>query len=302
MFNAEVVADSVNPENNRITSMKLVYPRFIHSELMTHCALARNAASSRAIPTHKVLEQVRKNPAEPVQWGSNQKGMTAGDEIAGIEGARFHWKQAAIMAANECQALAGLGVHKQVTNRIVEPFVHMNTLVTATEWHNFFGLRAHAEAQPEFQVLAYLMLDKYLASSPKPMRWGEWHLPFRERMPHGLSESELLKVVSARVARVSYANFDGVIDPTDDFRRHDDLVKNGHWSPLEHPAKATPGRHAKYFGWISYRHDDFAGLEQRFNADLPAIHAARPKWVTTYLVENGLVLVPELQTQESNGS
>lgn len=79
---ATVIADSVHAETGtRITTMELVYPRFIHSEFMTHRILNRNASSSRAIPTSKFIEQVRNEPVMPSHWGRNQKGMQAAEEL-----------------------------------------------------------------------------------------------------------------------------------------------------------------------------------------------------------------------------
>ena len=205
----EMVADSVNPEGKRIMSMLWTYPRFIHAEIMTHRALSRNAASSRAIPGKKVIEAVRENPARPEWWGKAQGGMQADDrfEPGSDEEARLldEWefmreltigggeyvavpvgllRQASGAADMEmplwqlmeelhkCRPILGvqglmeMGLHKQIANRPLEPWFHITVLVTATEWDNFYGLRAHKDAQPEFQVLAYRALDTMLRSTP----------------------------------------------------------------------------------------------------------------------------------------
>ena len=44
---ATVIADSISPVGKRITTLELVYPRYIHSEFMTHRMFSRNASSSR---------------------------------------------------------------------------------------------------------------------------------------------------------------------------------------------------------------------------------------------------------------
>ena len=43
-------------------TFELTYPRYIHSEFMTHRVFSRNASSSRAIPVKRMIEQVRNNP------------------------------------------------------------------------------------------------------------------------------------------------------------------------------------------------------------------------------------------------
>lgn len=193
-ISATIVADSVNPHGHRLVSMICVYPRFIHSELMTHRQFSRNAASSRAIPVHRMIRAVESAPAMPVWWGRNQSGMQAAQELGPAEGALAvrEWLDAAKDAVAHARRMAEIGAHKQIANRLLEPFQWMTTLVTASEWHNFFALRAHPDAQPEFQELAFQMLGAYLGSAPVARRWGEWHVPFGDRMPEGLDHATRL--------------------------------------------------------------------------------------------------------------
>src|SRR4051812_11787989 len=81
MIKAEIIADSLNPSGSRLTTFILEYPRFVHAELMTHRMFSKNAASSRAIPIEKMIQQVIDNPAMPVWWGKNQSGMQAKEEL-----------------------------------------------------------------------------------------------------------------------------------------------------------------------------------------------------------------------------
>jgi thymidylate synthase ThyX len=258
MIKAEVVADSLAPCQKRATTFVLTYPRFIHSEVMTHRQFSRNAASSRAIPASKMIERILQEPALPVHWGKNQKGMRADVELSldKQEEGRRVWLCAMSDAVRHARQLVELGVHKQIANRVLEPYMHMATIVTATEYENFFALRAHPDAQPEFQELAYLMLQAYLASTPRPLQCNEWHLPFADRyVPDGLPVQELLKITTARCARVSYWNFEGTIDFKDDYSLHDDLLKNGHMSPFEHALRAeeTCVSSGNVVGFTQYR-------------------------------------------------
>jgi thymidylate synthase ThyX len=273
MITAEIITDSVSPAGVRLTTFRLVYPRFIHSEVMTHRVFSRNAASSRAIPFAKMAETVLTNPAMPVKWGSHQKGMQSGDEIVETNHAVSIWHSACEEAVYHAQKLDTLGVHKSITNRLLEPFAHMTTVVTATDWHNFFVLRAHKDAQPEFQDLAYKMLRLYLTQLPTPVLANHWHLPFvsvAEQQEYGW-EGGLRPVAVARCARTSYANFK---ESTfgEDKAMHDRLAGNGHWSPFEHVARPLedPTVYSGNFrGWHQYR-KDFVD-ENRTNVNLHQI-------------------------------
>src|SRR5688500_18455402 len=78
---AKVLLDSLAPNNVRLTTFELTYPRIVHSEFMTHRTFSRNSASSRAIPLKKMIERVKNNPFFPLHWGKNEKGMQASTEL-----------------------------------------------------------------------------------------------------------------------------------------------------------------------------------------------------------------------------
>jgi thymidylate synthase ThyX len=277
MIKSEIICDSIGRHGQRITSFVCTYPRFIHSEVMTHRVFSRNAASSRAIPINKMIDEIKKCPARPVHWGRNQKGMQAHEALSREEATRAIalWDAAAKANIKIVQEMIDLGVHKQTANRLLEPFAHMVTLITATDFHNFFSLRADADAQPEFQVLAFTALDAYLNGTPKPLAPGEWHIPFGDRMPEGLELAERLKIAVARAARVSYKTFEGEINPVEDYRLHDRLAEGGHWSPFEHVAQCleTRERSGNFLGWGQYR-KQFAG-ENRLGVNLREIAKGR---------------------------
>jgi hypothetical protein len=276
-ISVKIIADSVGPSGKRLTSFELCYPRFIHSELMTHRALSRNASSSRAIPIEKMIKRVLDDPAIPTQWGGNQKGMQAAGEVDDPAGALKAWLEARDAAVHHARVLAGYGLHKQIVNRVLEPFQHMVTLVTATEWANFFHLRYHKDAQPEFQVLARQMYEAYVAAEPEELLAGEWHLPYVrpedfEQVWADLGRSGgwvekrevdavLKKVSVGRCARVSYVNQYGVRALVDDIALYDRLMASadsgepGHWSPMEHVAMALndPMQRGNLVGWLQYR-------------------------------------------------
>ena len=145
---AVIVADSIDPRGNRITSFLLTYPRFIHSELMTHRMFSRNSASSRAIPFEKMVKMVEEDPFIPIAWQKDHKGMQGSEyftDAENIEACINKWLEArdcAIEKAKELNEDLGYGgVTKQLCNRLLEPFMWHTTLVTATELNGFFELR-----------------------------------------------------------------------------------------------------------------------------------------------------------------
>jgi thymidylate synthase ThyX len=258
MITAKIVADSISQTDNRITSFLLTYPRFIHADFMTHRMFSRNASSSRARPIQKVIIEAAFSPALPIFWGKNQKGMQSAQELQGEELrlAQKEWHSARRTIIKKAIKLCKLGMHKQYVNRLLEPFTHITVLCTATDFGNFFNLRAHKDAMPEIQELAFQMLELYTSNIPIRKKRGEWHLPFTDKhIESGIPLENLLKIVTARAARLSYLNFDGDIQPEKDYRLHDELANNRHWSPFEHAALCLDAkiRCANFFGWKPYR-------------------------------------------------
>lgn len=273
---AQVVADSVGPYGKRIVTMQLEYQRFIHSEFMTHRVFSRNAASSRAIPVEKQIEQVGETPAMPVYWGLNKPGMQAAEEWGGNDGPEgewtplFEWIEASNHAMQHARAMHDHGLHKQIVNRLLEPWQIMKVVVTATEWENFFNLRISEFAQPEIRDLAEKMKKAMDESEPKELNEYDWHLPYIRDTEHdNFNMHTLLKLSSARCARVSYLNHDqSDPDPVKDVELADKLHSAQHMSPFEHQATPIFGSHdkgvthhdtmgipwsANFSGWIQYR-------------------------------------------------
>lgn len=259
-YQCKIVADSVSPAGKRLTTMVVTYPRFVHAELMTHRMFSRNSSSSRAIPIEKMIEQVLTDPVIPVKWGKNQKGMQAKEVLSAFDaGAAEHaWLLARDAAVQKAEMLNGLGVHKQLVNRLLEPWMWITVLLSSTEWANWFQLRCHPDAEDNLQKIAYMTLDAYKTSQPVE-RWV--HLPFyNEEKDHDIQIGHLRNVCTARCARVSYLTHDGVRDPQRDIDLACQLMGGsggiGHWSPFEHVADALPDprvRSGNFIGWQQYR-------------------------------------------------
>lgn len=280
MISAKILLDSIC--ESRITTFELTYPRFIHSEFMTHRVFSRNAASSRAIPIEKSIEAVMSVPAAPEVWGKNQKGMQAREVLEDIFEPTCTWLNARNEAVKYVQEMQKLGVHKQIANRLIEPFSHITVIATATDLDNFFALRAHPDAQPEFQVLAYKMLDLYLKSNPRRITCKQWHIPFVDEEA-GLAvtqcDDELLMISAARCARVSYTAQNKEFSKEDDIALAQKLSESGHWSPFEHVAKAaaTLEKFGNLTGFKPLR--KFFNNENREGVDLWKIMSSKPDFV-----------------------
>lgn len=250
-FAAKILKDSVAPSNVRLTTWELTYPRFIHAEFMTHRLFSRNAASSRAIPIAKNIEAVEKNPALPSFWGKNQKGMQAAEELDEHNKllAKKQWLIAKSDAIAHVKYLEAVNLHKQLSNRLLEPWSFITVIVTATNFSNFFKQRDHKDAQPEFRDLAAEMKRLYLSNTPQQLVENEWHLPLfenedaeaiRDLHNTAFNITALHALVSAgRCARISYLTHAGTRDVSEDISlTQNKLVPHNHWSPLEHPAMA----------------------------------------------------------------
>jgi thymidylate synthase ThyX len=299
-FDAKVLADSVSPAGQRLTTLEATFPRFVLAEFNTHRVFSRNSASSRAIPIAKQLRRVLEDPYVPIEFGSNQPGMQAGPALEGEkrEAAEDEWLRArddavrhVLGMVTDPQAAGGdllavleqvdeatrtkqrpeawLNVHKQVANRLLEPFMWHTVIVTATEWENFWNLRCHPDAQPEIRLVAERMRDANLASEPEELGEGEWHLPLVRPEDRDQVDSieDLIKISAGRCARVSYLTHAGVRDLAADVQLHDRLLESGHMSPLEHPARPLTSEElaesewsGNFRGWHSYR-KEIAGEE-----------------------------------------
>jgi thymidylate synthase ThyX len=292
MIKAEIICDSIGSHGKRLTTFVLTYPRFVHAEFMTHRMISKNSASSRAIPSARMIEDVLENPAEPVFWGKNQAGMSAAEALDDErEGqARASWSTACLNAVHVARALNEIGLHKQIANRVLEPWFHMRVIASATEWENFFFLRSHPAAQPEIQALSDAMLFQYVNRSPVSKQPGEWHLPFiDEERDRALNIQMKLRLSVARCARVSYLNHDGTPAPVEkDIELFERLTTSrpGHWSPTEHQAECLEMNvpSGNFRGWLQYR-KFFAGEHTR--GDLAALLKSRQQAGSVYALGGG---------------
>jgi thymidylate synthase ThyX len=257
-YECKIICDSLNPYNNkRITTFSITLPRFILPEFLTHRMLSRNSQSSRAIPTEKLIARVVDDPFVPESFGSNIPGMQAGPDLGPEDDklARLRWLDERDDAVRLSRFYLGLGVHKQIANRPLELYSWHTVIVTATEWENFFNLRTHKFAQPEFQRIAKMMKEGYESSTGCVDRY---HLPLCPDLEDLFDQYEINQIcmISAgRCARVSYLTHDGHRDPKADIDLATQLMKNGHMSPFEHVARASTMliHSGNFIGWSQFR-------------------------------------------------
>lgn len=243
----------------RIATFVVTIPKFIQAHINSHRSLSRNAGSSRAIPAKIIRKRVLENPFIPIEFGKNKPGMRGGEEVTGFSlwFARTSWLWARYIPCYFHWVCEKLNIHKEVINRLIEPWMFTEVVVTATEWQNFIKLRGDNAAQPEIQVIAKDIERLLRDSKPTILEAGEWHLPFiNEQEKKDFKIEDLLKISVARCARVSYKLYDGTSSNLEkDVLLCNKLVEQGHWSPFEHVA--TPinsmGRSGNFVEWNQYR-------------------------------------------------
>lgn len=265
---ARVIADSINfYTTTRLITLELEYHKFMHPEFLTHRDFSRNSASSRAIPVMTVLNNIESNMAMPIHWGKNKRGMQADEETDApviIDGREYSpqeaWKLAFRRMRPIIEAMAEAGYHKQVTNRLGEPFQMIKTVVSATEWQNFFDLRRHPDAQPEIRELANVMHEAIATSRLTKVHTG-WHLPY---ITDEIWESECGKnievakrISAACCAQVSYRKNDPTAQKALGIYDRLAAANPPHLSPFEHVALAMPEnkRYANFRSWRQFRWD-----------------------------------------------
>lgn len=246
---SKVVCHSKAPNGEELITLEIELHRFILPEFNTHRSLSRNFQSSRAVPVLKQLEQICNDPAMPVYYGSEQRGMTAGEELTGIE---LELAKMIILGMrdaclNGVKQLQKLGLHKQISNRYVEPWMKTKGVVTATReaFEAMFLLRCHKDAQPEFKLLAERMRASIEASTPQELQYGEYHLPYVDKN-HCYSKEAAIQVSASCNAQVSYRVLDDSLEKALKVYNMLNLPENGvykedppHFSPTEHIAKVV---------------------------------------------------------------
>lgn len=279
LYGEPIVVDSieyVGEEDTYDLEIEGEFPNFLANGVVVHNS--KNSASSRAIPVHKQLQRVKDRPFIPLEWRMEQSGMQGGEEVptGRRDAAIQEWLSARDNAMHSAEYLRSLGIHKSITNRLLEPFMWHTAILTSdfAGWDNFFKQRCSpdklygtggiGDAQPEFRILADMIYDIYNNGTPTQLETEEhpsrWHTPYILD-DEDFNEDERLRISVARCARVSYLNHDGTRDVEKDFALYEKLAtaRPPHYSPFEHVAFCYPGP-GPFDGWTTLRHSDTLGL------------------------------------------
>ena len=271
-ISAKILCDSVSQGGVRLLTFETTYPRILMSEANTHRMLSKNSASSRAIPFKKMQENLT---GRPVRFGEANLGMQdKGEDFKGVVMGRTSgfgrftaehtpeeaWEEARKDAAFWSKAFYDAGYAKQVFNRLTEAYQMAKTVVSGTEFNNWYWLRDDDAADPSIRELARCMREAQVASTPELLKAGEYHLPYVDvlRSVDGtpplyylsaddigtgghISLEDAIKVSCARSAAVSFRNTDYGLEKCKEV--YERLVgdERKHSSALEHAA--TPMEH-----------------------------------------------------------
>ena len=138
-----------------------------------------------------------------------------------------------------------------------------------------------AQAEIHMQALAEAMWDAYNKSTPVFLRENQWHIPYRENIDRD-NIDDVIKIATARCARLSYMTFDNEIDYEKDIKLHDKLIENGHLSPLEHICQCLTEEEyqasTKTIGFYNGR----SVIEEGWCSNLKGFKSYR------YIIENGI--------------
>lgn len=257
-YPVKIVEHSVSTLGNDIVTFELTLPKQYVAEFNTHkMEIERNSASSRAIPTVTIIDRVLADPAMPIDWSYNSKGMVPTTLMSKEDSdkANYIWLRARDAMLPYVEELRQLNADKQRSNRLLEPWMKTVVICTMTGSGgigipNFFGLRDHIGAQPEFKYVAHQMHEMYHESKPTVRLW---HLPYvteEERNSLLLAQSEWALVSSARCGRVSYYKQGMQYTIDDELNRALSFFTNKHFSPLRHASIAGGDRfYGNMYGW-----------------------------------------------------
>jgi thymidylate synthase ThyX len=291
MYEARIERDSITQYGERVTTWVVTLPRIVLAELNTHKMISKSSASSRAIPVQKQIDRLKADPFLPVYWGKNQKGMQAEQELSPdeISEASNIWEAAMRGSINAAEKLMGIGVHKQIANRILEAWMWHTVILSATDMSNFFHLRDHKKAQPEIAKAAGMMSELFRSNRPKLLGEDDWHMPFmdvegadKDLPKHAVTNTQIETAVNVSVgrsARVSYLTHDGRRSIEEDVRLASTLYGDGHMAPYEHVCRPMDKDERQMFSRQHYIpnpwHKTFTG------GSLEAHIIYHPRWIPT---------------------
>ena len=274
---AEIVAHSRNIETgDELITYRLTYPRIILAQLNTYKSITKITSSSRAQPFNKVVEVIENDPFIPMMYQKTHKGMQGTEYFTDEEEIRqrdLEWLTARDKAVEQAKKLTELEVTKQLTNRLLEPYMWITQLVTGTReaFEHLFNQRCpeyevngvkgrskkemglnltdeewltsnKGHAEIHFMDLAEKMYDALTLSKPKELKPGELHVPYLDTplMTPDLFPEDVIKYSCGLTAHTSYTTIGDGTKMTIEKARglFDHCLENGHYSVFEMIGKA----------------------------------------------------------------
>lgn len=193
-----------------IMSWEITFPKSVLAQFNTHRVFSRNATSSRAIPTRRVMRDMA--VFSPTEWRLNNAGMQSNAEAGPIK--TLYFKMLWVMARGINKILARMfmlgdnipwlmkkarhtrweyilaGAHKEIVNRLLEPYSFAVVIASTSEWQNFYRLRIDKHAQKEIREPAELMRMTETSAVPAISRV---HLPMFAPMEMALMVEQTLQ-------------------------------------------------------------------------------------------------------------
>jgi hypothetical protein len=274
---AKVLANTVNPDGERIVTVEVTLPRVILAQLNKHGLIRHSTSSSRAIPFMSRLKNVDEHLFIPRRFPINGPGMVPkgyceeGDPK--YEQAKERWLEAYQRVREQAIQMHELGVHKEAVNRLLEPWTYVTSICTCVQWANFFKQRIEFSSQQEMQELAVRIFEAIVES---PTRKGSLHAPYlsnqelevlekhmegRRAHPASRSNEELPQKLLYSIGRAAGASYERQADlgrtPDMYIKTGGRIIQDRHWTPVEHVALWVPeGSWATSYAsrsWLSLR-------------------------------------------------
>jgi len=225
VIEAQIIADSINPVGDRITTWMITVPRYLMYQIYSHRNLSKLSSSVRNESTTKIINKIQSNP------------------VLSPESNNVPWLEARDLAIEQASKMLALGMTKSTINRILEPWIYDKVLLTGTNWKNFWA-RQHDKHSPlEFRELAKMMNKKYIDSTPISKQMDEWHIPY------GQTEKDI-KYSVAKIVRELFFQSELI-----NLKAYDYLLIKENYCIFEHLNKCLPNSTfvGNFNGWLQKR-------------------------------------------------
>ena len=251
LIKAEIITHSKRLNTNEeLITYKLIYPRIIHSELMTYSMMSVNSASSRAIPVNKLIEVIEKTPFYPISYQKKHSGMQGTDYFTteeDIKTCHSLWEESMQESIRVAKKMLEFGISKQIINRTLESYQYHCCLMTGTResfehlfnqrcpvypggcksWKELCDLDSNyimetplierlkvnkGQAEIHFMDLAEKMYNALNESTPDELSIGGYHIPFYKDIISSEGELGIDNLIAMSVALTARVSYTSISD------------------------------------------------------------------------------------------